>query len=63
MNKTIKTLMVLASGLGPLSFTVVVVNEMAQVVTPAKEVHPALGTATLRGLLPRTESPPASRSS
>ncbi len=51
MNKTIKTLMVLASGLVLLSFTVVVVNQTAQVVILAKEVHPALGTVTLWGLL------------
>ncbi len=51
MNKTIKTLMVLASGLFLLSFTVVVVNQTAQVVILAKEVHPVLGTVTLWGLL------------
>ena len=34
-----------------LSFTVVVINQTAGVVQLAKEVHPALGTATLWGLL------------
>ena len=51
MNKTIKTLILLASGLVLLSFTVVVVNQTAQVVMLAKEVHPVLGTVTLWGLL------------
>ena len=40
MNKTLKTLAVLASGLVVLSFTVVVINQTAGVVQLAKEVHP-----------------------
>jgi hypothetical protein len=51
MNKTIKSLTLLASGGLLLSFVVVVVNQTAGVVQLAKEVHPALGTATLWGLL------------
>ena len=51
MKKTIKTLALLVSGLVLLSFVVVVVNQTAGVVQLAKEVHPALGTATLWGLL------------
>ena len=51
MNKTIKTLVLLGSGLVLLSFSVVVVNQTAQVVLLAKEVHPVLGTVTLWGFL------------
>ena len=51
MNKTIKTLVMLGSGLVLLSVTVVVVNQTAQVVQLAKEVHPVLGTVTLWGLM------------
>jgi hypothetical protein len=51
MNKTIKTLLMLGSGLVLLSVTVVVVNQTAQVVQLAKEVHPVAGTVTLWGLL------------
>ncbi|MFI5455359.1 MAG: DUF697 domain-containing protein [Isosphaerales bacterium] len=51
MNKTLKKLAILASGLVVLSFVVVVVNQTAGVVQLAKEVHPALGTVTLWGLL------------
>jgi hypothetical protein len=51
MNKSIKTLLMLGSGLVLLSVTVVVVNQTAQVVQLAKEVHPVVGSATLWGLL------------
>jgi hypothetical protein len=51
MNRTIKTLAILGSGLILLSFSVVVVSQTAQVVQLAKEVHPVLGTVTLWGLL------------
>jgi hypothetical protein len=51
MNKTLKTLAMLTGGAMLLSFVVVVVNQTAGVVQLAKEVHPALGTATLWGLL------------
>ncbi len=51
MNKTIKTLATLASGVVLLSFVVVVVNQTAGVVQLAKEVDPTLGTVTLWGLL------------
>jgi len=51
MNKTLKTLALLASGMVMLSFVVVVINQTAGVVQLAKEVHPALGRATLWGLL------------
>jgi hypothetical protein len=51
MNKTIRTLAILASGAMLLSFVVVVVNQTAGVVQLAKEVHPSLGTATLWVLL------------
>jgi len=51
MNKTLKKLAILASGLVVLSFVVVVVNQTAGVVQLAKEVHPTLGTVTLWGLL------------
>jgi Domain of unknown function (DUF697) len=51
MNKTIKTLALLGSGLVMLSVSVVLVNQTAQIVLLAREIHPALGTATLWGLL------------
>lgn len=51
MQKTLKTFAILGSGLLILSFTVIVVNQTAQVVQLAKTVHPALGTATLWGLV------------
>ena len=51
MKKSLKTFALLGSGLIILSFTVVVINQTAGVVQLAKEVHPALGTATLWGLL------------
>jgi hypothetical protein len=51
MNKTLKTLAALASGVVLLSFVVVVVNQTAGVVQLAKEVSPTLGTATLWGLV------------
>ena len=51
MNKTLKTLATLASGMVLLSFVVVVVNQTAGVVQLAKEVNPTSGTATLWGLL------------
>ena len=51
MNKTLKTLAALASGVVVLSFVVVVINQTAGVVQLAKEVNPALGTVTLWGLL------------
>ena len=51
MKKTVKTLLLLGSGLALLSFGVVVVNQTAQVVMLAREVHPVLGTVTLWGLL------------
>jgi len=51
MNKTLRNLAILASGLVVLSFVVVVVNQTAGVVQLAKEVHPALGTVTLWVLL------------
>jgi len=51
MNKTLRNLAILASGLVVLSFVVVVVNQTAGVVQLAKEVHPALGTVTLWTLL------------
>jgi len=51
MKKTIKTFALLGSGLLILSFTVVVVNQTAQVVQLAKTVHPVFGTVTLWGLL------------
>jgi hypothetical protein len=47
MKKTLKTLLLLGSGLVLLSFGVVVVNQTAQVVELAKQAHPTLGTATL----------------
>jgi hypothetical protein len=51
MNKTIKTLAMFGSGLVLLSVSLFLVNQTVQVVHLAKEVHPALGTATLWGLL------------
>jgi Domain of unknown function (DUF697) len=51
MNKTLKTLAMLVSGLVALSFTVVVINQTAGVVQLAKEIHPVAGTVTLWGLL------------
>ena len=51
MNKSIKTLAMLGSGLVLLSVSVVVVNQTVQVVQLAKEVHPVFGTVTLWGLL------------
>jgi hypothetical protein len=51
MNKTLKNLAILAGGLVVLSFVVVVINQTAGVVHLAREVDPALGTATLWGLL------------
>jgi hypothetical protein len=51
MNKTIKTLALLGSGLIVLSFSIIVINQTAQVVQLAKEVHPYLGTAALWSLL------------
>ncbi len=51
MNKTVKTLAMLVSGLLVLSFTVVVINQTAGVVQLAREVHPVAGTVTLWGLL------------
>ena len=51
MNKTLKTLATLGSGMVLLSFVVVVINQTAGVVQLAREVNPSLGTATLWGLL------------
>jgi hypothetical protein len=51
MNKTLKTLAVLASSLVLLCFAVVVVNQTAGVVQLAREVHPTLGRVILWGLL------------
>jgi hypothetical protein len=51
MKKTVKTLLLLGSGLALLSFGVVVVNQTAQVVILARQAHPALGTVTLWGLI------------
>jgi hypothetical protein len=51
MKKSLKTLALLGSSLILLSFTVVVVNQTAGVVQLAREVHPALGSVTLWGLL------------
>jgi len=51
MKKSLKTFALLGSSLILLSFTVVVINQTAGVVQLAREVHPALGTATLWGLL------------
>ena len=51
MKKTIKTFALLGSGLLLVSFTVVVVNQTAQVVQLAKTVHPVLGSLTLWGLV------------
>jgi Domain of unknown function (DUF697) len=51
MKKSLKTFALLGSSFILLSFTVVVINQTAGVVQLAKEVHPALGTVTLWGLL------------
>lgn len=51
MKKSLKTFALLGSSLILLSCTVVVINQTAGVVQLAKEVDPALGTATLWGLL------------
>jgi Domain of unknown function (DUF697) len=51
MKKTIQTLTLLVSGLVLLSCVVVVINQTAGVVHLARDVHPALGTATLWALL------------
>jgi Domain of unknown function (DUF697) len=51
MKKTVKTLLLLGSGLALLSFCVVVVNQTAQVVIMARQAHPVLGTLTLWGLI------------
>jgi hypothetical protein len=51
MKKTVKTFALFASGLLILSFTVIVVNQTAQVVQLTKTVHPVFGTVTLWGLL------------
>jgi hypothetical protein len=51
MKKTVKTLLLLGSGLALLSFCVVVVNQTAQVVILARQAHPVLGTVTLWGLI------------
>jgi Domain of unknown function (DUF697) len=47
MKKTVKTLLLLGSGLALLSLGVVVINQTAQVVELAKQAHPVLGTVTL----------------
>ena len=51
MKKTVKTLLLLGSGMMLLSFGVIVVNQTAQVVELARHAHPALGTITLWGLI------------
>jgi len=51
MKKTVKTLLLLGSGLALLSFGVVVINQTAQVVELARQAHPVLGTVTLWGLV------------
>jgi hypothetical protein len=51
MNKTIKTLAMLGTGLIVLSFSVLVLNQTVQVVHLAGEVHPVLGTVALWGFL------------
>jgi len=51
MKTTLKTLLLLGSGLVLLSFGVFVVNQTAQVVELARHAHPTLGTVTLYGLL------------
>jgi Domain of unknown function (DUF697) len=51
MKKTVKTLLLLGSGLVLLSFGVVVVNQTAQIVVLARQAHPVLGTVTLWGLM------------
>lgn len=51
MKKTLKTLVLLGSGLVLLSFAVIVVNQTAQVVELADRVHPTVGAITLWGLV------------
>jgi hypothetical protein len=51
MNKTLRNLALLASGLVVLSVVVVVVNQTAGVVQLARQVNPTFGTATLWVLL------------
>jgi hypothetical protein len=51
MKKTVKTLLLLGSGLALLSFCVVVINQTAQVVILARQAHSVLGTLTLWGLI------------
>lgn len=51
MKTTLKTLLLLGSGLVLLSFGVIVVNQTAQVVELARQAHATLGTVTLYGLL------------
>jgi hypothetical protein len=51
MKTTVKTLLLLGSGLVLLSFGVFVINQTAQVVELTKQVHPTLGSVTLYGLL------------
>jgi len=51
MKKTVRTLVLLGSVLVLTSVVVVVVNQTAQVVGLAKEIHPWLGTAAFWGLL------------
>jgi Domain of unknown function (DUF697) len=47
MKKTLRTLLLLGSGLVLLSFGVFVVNQTVQVVEMAGQAHPTLGTVTL----------------
>ena len=51
MQKSLKTLALLGSGMILLSCTLVVINQTAGVVQLAREVHPVFGTVTLWGLL------------
>ena len=51
MQKSLKTLALLGSGMIILSCTLVVINQTAGVVQLAREVHPVFGTVTLWGLL------------
>ncbi len=51
MKTTVKTLLLMGSGLVLLSFGVIVINQTAQVVELTRQVHPTLGTVTLWGLL------------
>jgi hypothetical protein len=46
MKTTVKTLVLLGSGLVLLSFGVIVINQTAQVVELARQAHPVLGTVT-----------------